>query len=73
MAEELQEAGQEAGAKKHVNLVLSEKDDMDTIRLYDVIKAVSGVSNKEIFKIGLEAYKTSKDFKEKAKLLKDLV
>jgi len=72
-AEEIQEEAQDDANKKHINLVLSDKEDSDVIRVYEVIKAVSGVSNKEIFKLGLNAYKESDDFKEKAKIVKDMV
>lgn len=63
----------ESTAKKHINLALSESDDAEIIRLYEVVKAVSGVSNKTIFELGLNTYKESDDFREKAKLVKDLV
>ena len=64
---------QESVVKRHVNLALSDREESDVIKLYDVIKAVSGVSNKEIFKLGLKAYQESPDFKEKAKIVKELI
>ena len=64
MANETPEVKEDAG-RKYITGTFDVKADEAFLRTYDLVKNVGGASNQEIIKLGVEAYKKTKEYQKR--------